>query len=145
MFAGSHLLTVDDKGRLAIPARVRQQLNENYGGQQIFITRGPETSIEVYPASVFHKLAEDIQALEDRKAADLLKKIFVGYAADTEIDKQGRVVLPPVLRKHARVEDSVMLVGQVNRFDVWSEQVWADSIGADKAQDVTDAFALLRR
>ena len=145
MFAGSHLLTVDDKGRLAIPARVRQQLNENYGGLQIFITRGPETSVEIYPASVFNKLAEDIQNLENRKHADLLKKIFIGHAADTEIDKQGRVVLPPVLRKHARLEDSVMLVGQVNRFDVWSESVWNDSIGSDKAQDVADAFALLRR
>ena len=145
MFTGSQLLTVDDKGRLAIPARVRQQLVDKYQSLQVFLTRGPETSIEIYPASVFLKLADDIQNLENRKHAELLKRIFIGHAADAEIDKQGRVLLPPVLREHARIDSSVMLVGQVIRFDVWSEQVWKDALGEGTAADEADAFAALRR
>lgn len=141
MFTGSHQLTVDDKGRLAIPARVRQQLNENFG-PQIFITRGPDPSIEIYPATVFHALAEQIQNLADRKAAEMLKKIFIGHAADTEIDKQGRVLLPAVLREHARIKSDARLVGQITRIDVWSEEVW---VGEGQAEGLSDAFALLKR
>src|SRR5438874_9477184 len=103
MFTGSHQLTVDDKGRVAIPARVRQQLLETYG-PQIFITRGPTTSIEIYPATVFRDIADEIRAMPDRKAADMLSDVFVGHALDTEVDKQGRVLLPAVLRAHAKIK-----------------------------------------
>ena len=143
MFAGSHLLTVDDKGRLAIPARVRQQLADEYG-LQVFITRGPQTSIEIYPPTVFRAIAEQIQNLEDRRAADMLKEVFVGHAVDTEIDKQGRVLLPQVLRKHARIDHSVRLVGQFNRLDLWAEDLWAERHGESKTAILVDAFAQLK-
>lgn len=141
MFTGSHQLTVDDKGRLAIPARVRQQLTEQHG-PQIFLTRGPDPSIEIYPAATFQALAEQIQNLQDRTKAELLKKIFIGHATDTEIDKQGRVLLPAVLREHARIKTDVRLVGQITRIDVWAEETW---IGEGQVEGVADAFALLKR
>ena len=141
MFTGSHQLTVDDKGRLAIPARVRQQLIDTHGAQ-IYLTRGPDPSIEIYPAATFQALAEQIQNLPDRKAAELLKKIFIGHATDTEIDKQGRVLLPGVLREHARIKTDVRLVGQITRIDVWAEETW---IGEGQVEGVADAFALLKR
>lgn len=146
MFAGSHLLTIDDKGRVAIPARFRQQLADDYG-QQVFITRSYETCLEIYPAPVFRELAEQIQALPDRRAADRLKQVFIGNAVETEIDKQGRVLLPQLLRKLAQLDGSAVIVGQINRFDVWSEKLWnerfGDGSGADA--DLAGAFALLRR
>ncbi len=144
MFTGSHHLTVDDKGRLAIPARLRQQLTEEYG-PQIFITRGPQTSIEIYPAAVFREIADQIHNLADRKAAEMLSDVFVGHALDTEIDKQGRVVLPAVLREHARIKSDARLVGKIKRLDVWAEDLWSERYGEAKAAALDDAFALVKR
>lgn len=144
MFAGSHLLTIDDKGRLAIPARFRQQLADKFG-MQVFITRAYQPCIEIYPATVFRELAEQIQNLEDRGAADKLKEVFIGHAVETEMDKQGRVLLPQLLRRFARLESGAVLVGQINRFDVWAEDVWTEKFGEGRAEDLASAFALLKR
>lgn len=144
MFAGSHLLTIDDKGRLAIPARFRQQLADDYG-QQVFMTRAHKPCVEIYPASVFKSVAEQIQNLSDGNAADLLKEVFIGHAVETEIDKQGRVLLPQILRRHAHLEASAVLVGQINRFDIWSENVWAEKFGDSGKDALASAFALIKR
>lgn len=144
MFAGSHLLTVDDKGRLAIPSRFRQQLADEHGSQ-VFITRAYNPCIEVYPAPVFRALAEQIQNLDNRAAADKLKEVFIGHAVETEIDKQGRVLLPQILRRHARLEASAVMVGQITRFDIWSEDVWTQRFGEGNAEELASAFTLLKR
>jgi MraZ protein len=141
MFTGSYPLSVDDKGRIAIPSRVRAQLVEQHG-PQLFITRGPSPSIEIYPAAQFHALAQQIQALADRKKAEVLKKIFIGHAHDIEIDKQGRILLPSNLREHARIKSDARLVGQITRIDLWAEDVW---VGEGQAEGLDDAFAALTR
>jgi MraZ protein len=139
MFAGSHQLTVDDKGRLAVPARFRAQLAETHG-LQVVITMGPRTSLEIYPAAVFNSIAEQIQNMEDREAAELLKLAFVGRAVETEIDKQGRVMLPQFLRKQARLESGVVLVGQINRLELWAEEIW-DAMFSEGPNSVLPALA----
>jgi MraZ protein len=142
MFAGSHQLSIDDKGRLAIPARFRAQLD----GANVFITRAHKPCLEIYPAAEFHRLAEQIENLDDRRHADLLKEIFVGHAVETDVDKQGRVLLPQLLRKYAGLDGTVMVVGQIKRFDVWSESGWSKKFGgAPSAEGLADAFALLKR
>ena len=123
MFLGSHQLTVDEKGRLAIPSRIRSQLADSHG-LQVVITMGARTSLEIYPAIEFKNIAEQIQNLEDRDAAELLKLAFVGRAVETEIDKQGRVMLPQFLRKQAQLETGVVLVGQINRLELWAQAIW---------------------
>jgi MraZ protein len=145
MFAGSHLLTIDDKGRLAIPARVRQQLADDYEGLELFITRSHKPCIEIYPAAEFRAVADQIQNLDDRRAADLLKEVFIGNAVETEVDKQGRVLLPQLLRRHAHLESSAVLVGQITHLDIWAEAAWNERYGESQAQDLASAFALLKR
>ena len=107
LFAGSHLLTVDDKGRLAIPARFRQALADQCESQLV-ITMGYEACLEIYPAREFARIAQAIEAMDNREHAELLKRAFVGRAVETEIDKQGRVALPPIQRSPPPV---VMAVG----------------------------------
>lgn len=149
MFAGSYSLAIDEKGRLAIPARFRQQFGDE-NAAQLFITVGPKPCLEIYPAAEFQRLAEEIQNLPDRKVADLLKQVFIGFAVETEIDKQGRVVLPTLLRKRVQLNGSAMLVGQITRFDVWSEDEWIRRFGDGPDSQLTaasleDAFAALKR
>ena len=143
MFAGSHQLSIDDKGRLAIPSRFRAQLD----GGNVFITRAHKPCLEIYPATEFHRLAEQIEGLEDRVKADVLKEVFIGHAVETEVDKQGRVLLPQLLRKYAALDGTVMVVGQIKRFDVWSESSWQKKFGGAPAaaETLADAFALLKR
>lgn len=146
MFAGSHLLSIDDKGRLAIPARFRSQLADGHG-QQLVITMGPLTCLEIYPLGTFREIAEQIQNMEDRRKADLLKLAFVGRAVESEIDKQGRLSLPQFLRKQARLDGSAVMVGQINRFDVWAEDLWNEmfSDAGGRREDLAEAFAMLKR
>lgn len=147
MFAGSHQLTIDEKGRLAIPARYRQSLAEQCNSQ-VVITFGPNPCLEIYPAPTFQRLAQDIQEMEDRKTADLLKQVFIGFAVETEIDKQGRVLLPPMLRKRARLNGSAVMMGQITRFDVWAEELWNERFGDSDSSVIAaaaDAFGTLKR
>lgn len=143
MFAGSHQLTIDDKGRLAVPARFRQQLSEQ-AGLQVVITMGPNRCLELYPAPEFRKATEQIDQMQDREAAELLNFSFVGLAVETEIDKQGRVSLPPMLRRLAQLESSVVLVGQINRFDLWSEPLWNERF-SEIQPSLKSAFRNLKR
>ena len=145
MFAGSHLLTIDDKGRLAIPARFRQQLAEKYG-PQVFIARSNQPCVEIYPASEFASIVGQIERLEDRRKADLLTRAIIGNALEAEIDKQGRVLLPPLLRKLAKLESQAVAVGQNKRIEIWSEDIWVEKSGAGQpAAELDDAVALLKR
>lgn len=140
MFAGSSQLTIDDKGRLAIPARLRTQLAEEYG-KQIAITLGPE-AIEVYPAQVFRRIAEAIPKIADRPKRMLMQRLFVGHAVESELDAQGRVLVPTMLRERMKLGSDVVLVGQIDHFELWPAAQWTAS--TDEAQaGYADAYAAL--
>lgn len=146
MFKGVHHLAVDDKGRLAIPARFRLLLADKCESQLV-ITVGPNPCLEIYPLPEFTRIVNDIQLMEDRAQAETLKQWFVGFAVDTEIDKQGRVLLPPMLRKRARLDGAAVLMGQDSRFDLWSEHEWEQRFGedVDRMPSLQDAFRTIRR
>lgn len=140
MFAGSNRLTIDDKGRLAIPARLRAQLGDEYG-KQIAVTLGPEC-IEIYPAPVFRRMAEAIPKIADRAKRMLVQRMFVGYAVESEIDNQGRIVVPPVLRELKTIGTDVMLVGAIDHFELWPSAQWLAAAG-ESQPSYADAFAAL--
>lgn len=140
MFAGSNRLTIDDKGRLAIPARLRAQLGDEYG-KQIAVTLGPEC-IEIYPAPVFRRMAEAIPKIADRAKRMLVQRMFVGYAVESEIDNQGRIVVPTVLRDLKAIGTDVMLVGAIDHFELWPSAQWLAAAG-ESQPSYADAFAAL--
>lgn len=144
MFAGSHLLTIDDKGRLAIPARFRQQLIEKYGAQ-IYLTRSYLPCVEIYPLNEFRAVVEQIEQMPDRRKADLAMRAFIGSAVETEIDKQGRVLLPQLLRKLAHLDTQAVAVGQNKRIEIWSEDAWTAKFSGGGAEELADAFSQVKR
>lgn len=146
VFSGQHHLSIDEKGRLAIPARFRQHLSERCGGQLV-ITRGPNPCLEIFPAPEFARLVEDIENMEDRIAAEDVKAIMVGFATETEMDKQGRVLVPPSLRRCVKLESAVVLMGQVRRFDLWAQPEWEARFGDGSTLFASraDAFRTLKR
>ena len=139
MFTGRHKLNVDDKGRLQIPSRVRGQLAEACG-LQLVITLGPEC-VEIYPAAEFRRRCELIKNMPNRDERTTVQRIFVGYAVETELDGQGRMIIPPSLRDKKKLNGvEVSLIGQIDHFELWPDSEWEASTEAAHAS-YAKAFA----
>lgn len=124
MFRGASLLTVDAKGRIAIPARHRQTLIEAFDGQ-VVMTVDPAHCLLLYPLPTWLDIEKKLQALPAyNPTTRQLQRFLVGHATELEMDKQGRLLLPQVLRDFASIDRRAMLVGQVNKFELWDEAAW---------------------
>jgi len=113
--------------------------------QTLVITRSYMPCVEIYTAAVFKDVVAQIEQMADRRKADQATRIFIGHAVETEIDKQGRVLLPQLLRKLAKLDGPAVLVGQNRRMDLWSEATWHEKFGEAGAEDLAGAFALIKR
>ena len=124
MFQGAAALSLDAKGRLAIPARHRDALAK-LAGSTLVLTAHPHRCLLIYPAPAWEPIRDKVLAgssLEQRSA--LLKRLLVGYARDEEMDSAGRVLIAPELRSFAQLEKQVHLVGQGDHFELWSDAGW---------------------
>lgn len=139
MFSGSHNASIDEKGRLAIPARFRAALAADAQGQ-LAITPTPE-GIKLYPMPVFEHIAKNIIPKHpDIAQRRTLKNLFVGQAMTLEMDAQGRMLLPPRFRE--ALGSAVVLVGQVDHFTLWNEAVWTAHVVASEPDYATSYAGL---
>ena len=120
MFLGEYTHTVDDKGRLTIPAKFRNAL-----AQGLVVTRGLDRNLVIYPKSEFSDLAERVMAkpMTDKGVRAFRRRVFSG-AIDLESDRQGRILLPPYLREFAEIDGEVVVVGNYNYIEIWSTRAW---------------------
>jgi MraZ protein len=124
MFTGSNAISLDPKGRMAIPARVRDAL-ESCGGRLVITAHTQDRCLLVYPESEWLELVPQIEALPSfNKVSQRVKRILIGYASTLEIDANGRVLVPPTLREYAHLDKKMMLVGQGKKLELWSEESW---------------------
>ncbi|MDP9728383.1 MraZ protein [Alicyclobacillus tengchongensis] len=113
---------LDDKGRLTIPGKFRDPL-----GEQFVMTRGLDGCIFVYPMSEWNVLESKLKSLPMTRAdARSFVRLFFSGASECELDKQGRVLVPSVLREHANLEKDCVVLGVSNRLEIWSQKRWAD-------------------
>jgi MraZ protein len=121
MFLGTHTPRLDDKGRLFLPAKFRDDLQ---GG--LVITKGQDRCLYVWSRADFEALTERVrQAPFTNKASrDFLRVLFSG-ASDELPDKQGRITIPPVLRQYARLQRDCVVIGAMDRVEVWDAEAWA--------------------
>jgi MraZ protein len=123
-FRGIATLTLDAKGRLAVPTRHREALGNGRG--RVVITADPSRCLLVYPLDAWEPIQARLMALssfDERIRA--LQRLIVGHADDVDIDAQGRVLVPPPLRDYASLARDVVLVGQGRRFELWDAAAWA--------------------
>jgi len=119
MFIGEYRHTIDDKGRLAIPAKFRSSL------KKAVVTRGLDACLFVYPMSEWKILAEKLANLPISQAnSRAFARLMLAGAMDVDIDSQGRIVLPEYLRSYAGLGKQVVLAGLYNRIELWSEAAW---------------------
>ena len=123
-FQGATALTLDAKGRLAIPSRHRDALMAASDGQLV-LTAHPHGCLLLYPAPSWEPIRDKIlkaSSFDPRSAA--LKRMLVGNALDMELDSAGRLLVAPELRQHAKLDKAVRFVGLGAFFELWSEEGW---------------------
>ena len=124
MFRGATKITLDDKGRMVIPNRYREQINELAQGKLV-VTVDKDQCLLIYPLPEWEQIERKLMALPSLNAtARRLQRLMVGHATDLPLDGHGRVLLPPELREFARLGRHGMLIGQGNRFELWDEGRW---------------------
>jgi MraZ protein len=124
MFQGATSLSLDAKGRMAIPARHRDALLAAAEGRLV-MTAHPHRCLLLYPAPDWDPIRAKIlaaPALESQSA--MLKRLFIGFAVDLEMDSAGRVLVSPELRRYAGLEKEIWMIGQGSHFEVWSDAGW---------------------
>lgn len=125
MFRGINSLTVDTKGRMAIPARYRASLGGEEKVPLVITIDTEETCLLLYPAAQWQIIEDNLQKLPSfNAAARRIQRLLIGHATDVELDNNGRILIPPVLRKYAELEKDVVMIGQGNKFEVWNTLLW---------------------
>ena len=120
MLLGEYYHNIDEKGRLIIPAKLRNDLGENF-----VICNGLEGCLFVYSQEEWNKFVAELETLPRmNKNARAFKRYFFGSASEGTFDKQGRVLVPPSLRKSANLEKEVVLVGVQDRVEIWDKALW---------------------
>lgn len=120
MFLGTHTPHLDDKGRLILPAKFRDELA---GG--VVITKGQERCLYVFPAAEFQRIADQLhQTPVTHKAARAYTRVFFASAHDEVPDRQGRVTIPAHLREYAGLDRELAVIGASSRVEIWDRRSW---------------------
>lgn len=121
MFRGINAITVDTKGRMAMPVRYRDSLETSL----VVTIDTEETCLLLYPALEWQRIESSLQKLPSFNAqARRIQRLLIGHATDIEMDGQGRILLPLELRQYAQLQKQAFLIGQGNKFEIWDEERW---------------------
>ncbi len=123
MFMGEYNHTVDEKGRLIIPSKFREEL-----GNEFVVTKGLDGCLFVYDKKEWQILEEKLRALPlTNKDARAFARYMLAGAAMVELDKQGRILIPAVLRSFASLDKDVVLIGVASRVEIWNKEKWENA------------------
>ena len=132
MFLGTHSPRLDDKGRLFLPAKYREELS---GG--LVITKGQERCLYVFPMAEFQRITEALStAPVTARSVRAYSRVFFASASDELPDKQGRITVPPALRTYAGLQRDCAVIGANTRLEIWDAQAWETYLAAQE-----DSFA----
>ncbi|WP_054949468.1 division/cell wall cluster transcriptional repressor MraZ [Numidum massiliense] len=128
MFMGEYRHTIDDKGRIIIPAKFRDDLGETF-----VVTRGLDNCLFVYPATEWTQLEQKLKTLPfTRSDARAFTRFFFSGATEVGLDKQGRIHLPLNLRTYAKLSKECVVIGVSNRVEVWDKHIWENYFAASE-------------
>jgi MraZ protein len=143
MFQGAAALSLDAKGRLTVPSRHRAALQgtsapaapEAPSSSSLVLTAHPDGCLLLYPAPAWEPIRNRVMAFPSLDARfSLWKRLLVGFAEEVEIDAAWRVLISPELRKVAKLDKQVMLVGQGSHFEIWNHEIWEKQLQQLAAQ-----------
>lgn len=139
MFIGEYSHTIDAKGRLIVPSKFREQL-----GDEFVVTKGLDGCLFVYENSEWKSFEEKLHALPLTNAnARKFSRFFLAGACACEVDRQGRILIPSVLREFAKLEKDVVLVGVGSRIEIWNKAVWNEKNVYDDMEEIAEIWKVL--
>jgi mraZ protein len=137
MFRGRFEYTIDEKGRTSLPAKFREVLSTNYDERLILTTF--DNCLWAYPVAEWQAIEEKIAALPQFKAeVKALQRVFVSGAVECPLDKQGRMVVPAVLRDYAGLKKDIVFVGMTKRIEIWAKDKWQNVFNASQVKIESD-------
>jgi MraZ protein len=135
MFIGEYRHTIDEKGRMAIPSKMRRDL-----GSGAVVTRGIDNCLWVFPKKEWQDLAEKLSSLPLSDAnSRAFSRLMLAGAMEVEFDSQGRALIPGYLRSYAGLSKNVIIAGLYNRLEIWNENEWKTY--KDKTEKATEQIA----
>jgi MraZ protein len=144
VFRGVQHINLDAKGRLSVPARQRESLLDISAGSIVVSIDTQSSCLVLYPLREWERIERDIQNLPTlNPAIRRFQRLVLGYASDLDLDSNGRILLPGALREYAHLEKRVVLVGQGNKLELWSESLWEAECEAALAAEEDDLPAEL--
>ncbi len=148
MFRGISNISIDPKGRLAMPAKYREDIVENAAGQIVITVDHTDKCLLVYPMDQWLKVEKTLMSLPNmNRRVRNMQRLILGHAAELEMDAQGRVLLPAPLREYANIDKRAVLVGQANKLELWDADTWeaARESWLQEAQDDDEATEVLNQ
>ncbi|MFP6806871.1 MAG: division/cell wall cluster transcriptional repressor MraZ [Pseudomonadales bacterium] len=125
MFRGVNNVNLDAKGRLGIPTRYRDLLAEHCNGEMVVTIDTEEKCLLIYPLPEWEDVQRDVENLPSfNLAARRVQRLLIGHATDIPMDGSGRILLTTPLREYAKLEKKAVLLGQGNKLELWSEEIW---------------------
>ena len=139
MFMGEYNHSIDQKGRLIVPSKFREQL-----GNEFVVTKGLDGCLFVYSNEEWQRIEEKFREIPlTTKDARKFSRFFFAGAATCEVDKQGRILLPSNLREYAAIEKEVVSVGVLSRVEIWSKDRWNENGDYDDMDEIAEHMAEL--
>jgi MraZ protein len=136
MFMGEYDHTLDPKGRMIVPSKFREEL-----GERFILTMGLDGCLFAYPQTEWERFVEGLRKLPGTKEARQLQRHFMARAAEADVDKQGRFLIPAKLRELAGLTKDVVLVGAISKVEIWSKELWEQMDSDDNADEVAEHMA----
>ena len=132
MLMGTYRHSLDDKGRIAVPAKFRADL-----GERFVVCNGLDGCLFLFSLIRWQNFAEQINSLPIRESTKL-SRYFISSAAEVELDGQGRICIPPLLREKAELKGASLVVGAYNRVEIWNMKNWQSTSGQIEQDDIVD-------
>lgn len=130
MFRGVNAINIDAKGRIVMPTRYRERLQQEYDHQIVVTIDTEERCLLLYPLSAWEIIESKLAELPSFNAqARRIQRLLIGHATEADLDNNGRLLLPPLLREYAGLTKCAVLIGQSNKFELWDEKHWQERRG----------------
>ena len=125
MFRGAVTINIDAKGRMAMPVRFRDMFSTVSAGKLVITIDTEEACLMIYPLPEWDLIQAKLEQLPSfNPAARRIQRLLIGHATDVELDGNGRILLPAVLREYAQLDKKAILLGQGKKIELWSESLW---------------------
>ncbi|QTH65093.1 division/cell wall cluster transcriptional repressor MraZ [Psychrosphaera ytuae] len=146
MFRGANTLSLDNKGRLSIPTRYREVLLSESEGRMVCTVDLHQPCLLLYPLIEWEDVEAMLRQLSSMNPHERrVQRVLLGNAHEVDMDKSGRILVPAQLRQHADLEKSVVLSGQLNKFEMWSETQWQAQMKEDMETELAGNYELTDR